>query len=269
VIQTDPPVFERVWNLDQEDGWTINGKRFDPNRIDAQPVLGTTERWTFRNTTSLPHIAHTHLGDQKLVSRNGQPPQPYERTKESWYLAPGDEIVFDIKFTDHLGKFVFHCHVLEHEDNAMMGQFETVAPTVPPPPPPPPPPVVPPPPQIIGPPVTPPAIVPPAQPDTLSRTVRILSSKRLRNILRSGVRFEAAVPKNGSSLRAELRVRNRWVGVESRSTLQRGRVRVTFKLTKSERTRLTRLLRGRKRATAHLKVTAGGESRTARFTIFR
>jgi FtsP/CotA-like multicopper oxidase with cupredoxin domain len=271
VIQTDEPVVERLWNLDQEDGWTINGKRFDPNRVDAYPVLGTTERWTFRNTTSLPHIAHTHLGDQKLVSstRNGQvqPPQPYERTKESWYLAPGDEITFDIKFTDHLGKFVFHCHVLEHEDSAMMTQFQTVAPPTPPPPPAV---VPPPPPPVIGPPVTPPAIVPPPpKADTLSRTVRILSSKRLRNILRRGVRFEAAVPKNGSSLRAELRVRNRRIGVESRSRLDRGRVRVTLKLTRSERTRLTRLLRGRRKATAQLRVTSGGETRSARFTIVR
>lgn len=201
------------------------------------------------------------MGDQKLVSRNGQPPPPYERIKDSWYLDPGDEVVVDIKFSDYAGKFILHCHMLEHEDNAMMTQFETVQPVAPPPPVPPVPPPVAPPPAVA--PDLPPAV------DTLSRTVRILSSRRLRNVLRGGLRFESAVPRSGATLRAALRVRDRQVGVERRSSLARGRVRVTLKLSRTERGRLTRLLRGRRRAAAQLKVTSGGETRTARFTIYR
>lgn len=276
VFATDPPVATRTWDLDQSGGvWTINGKPFDPARVDAAPVLGTTERWIFRNPTSLPHLAHVHLGDQKLVSRNGEPPAAHERVKETWYLAPGDEVVIDIKFTDHLGTFVFHCHVLEHEDRSMMSQFRTVAPAPPPPPAPaPPPPVTPPPagplaplPGLIAPPPPPAAATPPR--DRLSRTVRIVSSKRLARILRYGLRFEAAVPFRGAVLRGDLTVRGKRVGTVRRTRLLRGRVRVTLKLSRRGRTELRRRLAGRRRAPAQLTVRAGGETRRVRFTISR
>lgn len=265
VFPTDPPVTTRTWNLDQTGGiWTINGKAFDPARVDAKPVLGTTERWVFKNPTSLPHIAHVHLGDQKLVSRNGVPPAPHERVKESWYLAPGDEVAVDIKFSDHVGTFVFHCHVLEHEDRAMMSQFETVAPATPPVAPPPPPPPAPAGPGDSIPP--PPAAVPQ---DRLSRAIRILSSTRLRRILLYGLRFESAVPVAGATLRAELSVDGRRVGTVRRTRLPRGRVRVTLKLTRYGRAQLRRRMAGRSRARAQLRVTTAGETRRAVFTIRR
>jgi FtsP/CotA-like multicopper oxidase with cupredoxin domain len=106
--------------------WTINGMAFDPNRIDAQPKLGTTETWIFKNKSGSNHVVHIHDGDQQLVSRNGVPPAPYERMKESWNLGIGETIVLKLKFTDNVGVFVFHCHILEHEDGAMMAQFEVV-----------------------------------------------------------------------------------------------------------------------------------------------
>gem|GEM_PF-377131 len=270
VFATDTPVTTRVWNFDRRGGqWTINGAGFDPSRVDAQPVLGTTERWVFRNTTTLPHIAHVHLGDQKLVSRNGQPPAPYERVKESWYLAPGDEVVVDIKFADYVGTFIFHCHVLEHEDDAMMTQFQTVRPPQPQPP---------------GGATVPDSIAPPADPGggaqppapgaavttpRLSRAVRILSPKRLGSILLRGVRFEAAVPARGAVLRAELRVRGQRVAVERRRRLSRGRVTVTMTLSRAEKARLRRLLAGRAYVAAQLRVTAAGETHVARFDIRR
>lgn len=106
--------------------WLINGLAFDPNRIDASPKLGTTETWIFTNGSSSNHVVHLHDVDQQLVSRNGVPAKPWERMKESWNLAIGETIVLRVKFTDNLGKFVFHCHILEHEDNAMMAQMEVV-----------------------------------------------------------------------------------------------------------------------------------------------
>jgi len=106
--------------------WTINDQVFNPNRIDASPKLGTTETWTFVNKSGSNHVVHIHDVDQQLVSRNGVPARPYERMKESWNLGIGETIVLKLKFTDNLGKFVFHCHILEHEDAAMMAQFEVV-----------------------------------------------------------------------------------------------------------------------------------------------
>jgi spore coat protein A, manganese oxidase len=106
--------------------WTINGRPFDPARIDVQPRLGTTETWTFVNNSGANHVIHIHDVDQQLVSRNGVAPKAYERMKESWSLGIGETVVLKLKFTDNLGTFVFHCHILEHEDAAMMAQFEVV-----------------------------------------------------------------------------------------------------------------------------------------------
>jgi len=106
--------------------WLINGLAFDPNRIDASPKLGTTETWIFKNGSSSNHVIHIHDVDQQLVSRNGVAAKPWERMKESWNLGIGESIVLRVKFTDNLGRFVFHCHILEHEDDAMMAQMEVV-----------------------------------------------------------------------------------------------------------------------------------------------
>ena len=106
--------------------WLINGLPFDPNRIDASPKLGTTETWIFKNGSSSIHVIHLHDVDQQLLSRNGVPAKPWERMKESWNLAIGETIALKVKFTDNLGKYVFHCHILEHEDDAMMAQMEVV-----------------------------------------------------------------------------------------------------------------------------------------------
>ncbi|MGE5156158.1 MAG: multicopper oxidase family protein [Betaproteobacteria bacterium] len=106
--------------------WLINGLPYDPNRVDAQPKLGDTETWVFKNGSSSNHVVHLHDVDQQLVSRNGVPAKPWERMKESWNLAIGETIVLKVRFTDNLGKYVFHCHILEHEDDSMMANFEVV-----------------------------------------------------------------------------------------------------------------------------------------------
>ena len=128
------PVVTRTFDFSRNGGqWRINGLPFDPNRVDAQPVLGTTERWILRNSGGWDHTVHIHDVDQQLISRNGQPPTPDELTKESWYIGGGQEVEVKLRFTDHVGRYVFHCHVLEHEDDAMMGQFEVVPAAAPPP----------------------------------------------------------------------------------------------------------------------------------------
>jgi FtsP/CotA-like multicopper oxidase with cupredoxin domain len=123
------PTVTRNFSFDQTAGhWTINGLQFDPNRIDARPVLGTTERWIFTNPTERTHMVHIHDVDQQCLSRDGGECYPYETMKETWALGPGETLELKMKFTDHLGKYMFHCHILEHEDDGMMSQFEVVPP---------------------------------------------------------------------------------------------------------------------------------------------
>jgi spore coat protein A len=126
------PTVTRTFEFGMTDGhWTINGYRWDSNRIDAQPVLGTTEKWIIRNTSGTAHTFHLHDVDQQCISRNGGPCYAYEELKETWYLAGFEEIELKMKFSDHTGKYVFHCHMLEHEDDGMMAQFEVVEPATP------------------------------------------------------------------------------------------------------------------------------------------
>jgi FtsP/CotA-like multicopper oxidase with cupredoxin domain len=128
----------RVWNFGRDSAsgeWTINGKGFNPNRIDAHPELGKTERWIFVNTSDADHIVHIHDVDWKIVARvnvdetivDGLSGEP--GLHESFRLRPNEIVTIESKFTDHLGIFVFHCHILEHEDFSMMSQFEVEAPS--------------------------------------------------------------------------------------------------------------------------------------------
>lgn len=121
------PTVTRNWSFNQTAGhWTINGLRFDPNRVDARPTLGSTEKWVFTNPTGQPHTVHIHDVSQQCVSRNGGACYPFETMKETWYLAPGEVLEIKLKFTDHTGMYMLHCHMMEHEDDGMMTQFEVV-----------------------------------------------------------------------------------------------------------------------------------------------
>jgi FtsP/CotA-like multicopper oxidase with cupredoxin domain len=128
---------DRVWAFGMGvDGggrpaWTINGQPFDHSRVDARPVLGTVEHWALVNTSQggKSHYIHIHDVDWKVVSRNGSLPPPEEDClKETFRLDPGDIVVVAAKFTDHVGPYMMHCHMLEHEDHGMMATFEVVPP---------------------------------------------------------------------------------------------------------------------------------------------
>ena len=136
-----------------------------------------------------------------------------------------------------------------------------------PPPPAPPPPGGAPAPPVAAPPA-PGGVAAPALP-ALSRAIRILSPKRLRHIVSRGLRFESAVAVSGATLRAELRARGRRVGSVRRTRLPRGRVKVTLTLSRAEKARLRRLMAGRTRVAAQLEVRSAGETRVARFRIWR
>jgi FtsP/CotA-like multicopper oxidase with cupredoxin domain len=109
--------------------WQINGRTFNPARADAFPVLGTTETWEIVNRTKVAHMMHMHHTDWYLLARDGKPPPPWEDClKETFFVYPGERILVAGHFSDYTGKFVIHCHMLDHEDHGLMTQFEVVRP---------------------------------------------------------------------------------------------------------------------------------------------
>jgi FtsP/CotA-like multicopper oxidase with cupredoxin domain len=108
--------------------WLINGKTFSPARADAHPVIGTTETWQITNKTAVAHVMHMHHTDWYMLSRNGRRPKPWEHClKETFFVNPGETILVAGHFSDFTGKYVIHCHMLDHEDHGLMSQFEVVA----------------------------------------------------------------------------------------------------------------------------------------------
>jgi spore coat protein A, manganese oxidase len=115
------------FGLNSAHHWTINGKRFDPKRVDHRVRLGSTERWKLVNTSPFTHFIHLHEELWRTLSRDGHPPPPWERGYEdTWRLDPGETVVVAARFTDYTGDFMVHCHMLDHEDDGMMATFRVV-----------------------------------------------------------------------------------------------------------------------------------------------
>ncbi|RZB15091.1 multicopper oxidase family protein [Streptomyces sp. F001] len=105
-------------------GWTINDLEYQPGRALARPRLGQTEVWRF--TTNFHHPIHLHLDHFQVVSRNNRDPGAFDHGwKDTVDLRPAEAVEVVVRFTDYAGPFMLHCHNLEHEDMAMMGDFVT------------------------------------------------------------------------------------------------------------------------------------------------
>jgi blue copper oxidase len=105
----------------------INGKVYNASRIDETVALGSTETWEFDNTSGdEPHPMHIHGVQFQVLSRTGgrNALLPHERGwKDTVLVAPKEKVQVIVRF-EQKGKFVFHCHNLEHEDDGMMLNFE-------------------------------------------------------------------------------------------------------------------------------------------------
>lgn len=132
-IDLDEVRRERVWDFDYSNGlWTINGKLFDPNRIDARVEQGSAEIWTFRSLgNSWSHPTHIHFEEFQILERNHQPLEvgDVQRSrKDDMWIGPNDEFKIFMRFRDFFGRYVMHCHNVVHEDNAMMIRWDVVPP---------------------------------------------------------------------------------------------------------------------------------------------
>ena len=114
--------------------------------VTENPVLDSTETWELANTTDDSHPIHLHLVRFQILDRRsfdvaaywttGQmkytgpavPPAPGEAGwKDTVRADPGMVTRIITKFEGYAGRYVWHCHILEHEDNEMMRPFDVIA----------------------------------------------------------------------------------------------------------------------------------------------
>ncbi len=97
-------------------------------RIDARPRLGSTEIWTFVNRSNRVHPMHIHGFLFRMLERTSRPVDLADRLgwKDTVGVMPDETVSVLAWFAPYAGKYVFHCHALEHADKAMMLQIEVV-----------------------------------------------------------------------------------------------------------------------------------------------
>ena len=98
----------------------IDGKQFNHDRVDQRVQLGAVEEWTIRNVTHEMHPFHIHVNDFQVMSVNGRPFDA-RGLADTVPLPVGGTVVIRMHFTDFTGEYVYHCHILNHEDHGMMG----------------------------------------------------------------------------------------------------------------------------------------------------
>jgi FtsP/CotA-like multicopper oxidase with cupredoxin domain len=98
----------------------IDGKRMDMNRVDLHARLGTTEIWEVQNVVGMDHPFHLHGFHFQVLDRDGVP-EPYRSWKDLVNVPKHSSVRIVVHFEDFPGKWMYHCHILDHEDEGMMG----------------------------------------------------------------------------------------------------------------------------------------------------
>lgn len=103
--------------------FTVNGRPFDPTRVDALVSANAIEEWTLTNDSPMDHPIHLHVWPMQLVA-------PADTVDDApvWQdvvnVPARSSVRVLIPFENFTGKTVFHCHILDHEDLGMMGIIE-------------------------------------------------------------------------------------------------------------------------------------------------
>lgn len=120
-----------TWGMPPGVHWVINGEPFDPRRVDANPRLGDIEVWRLMNRgllgRTMLHPVHTHLVPFQVLRRNGRAPLRQEAGwKDTVALEDGEEIDVIMQWNGYRGRYLLHCHNLEHEDHSMMARIDVI-----------------------------------------------------------------------------------------------------------------------------------------------
>jgi len=114
---------------DEAETYRINGRLFEHGRIDTRVPFGSTEEWTVRNDTDDMHVFHIHQLSFQVVAVNGEV-RPFDGYLDTVRVPERGSVTPPMPFTrrETIGVFVYHCHVLKHEDNGMMAAIEVYDP---------------------------------------------------------------------------------------------------------------------------------------------
>ena len=105
--------------------FVINGKAFDPNRVDEFIPANSTEIWSITNNSPMAHPFHAHAIQYQIIDRDGVPASGVDLGWKDTFLVKPNETVRIIGQFEPInqGDYMYHCHILEHEDAGMMGYF--------------------------------------------------------------------------------------------------------------------------------------------------
>ena len=140
VAEQIPTVLNTIERHDENDAvrtrrfvleaFTINGKRMDHERIDEVIGTGDTEIWELTNNSPIYHPFHIHGVQFQILDRNGMEPPAHEQGwKDTIIATPEETVRLIMQFPDYPDPnlpYMYHCHILTHEDMGMMGQFVVV-----------------------------------------------------------------------------------------------------------------------------------------------
>lgn len=128
----DPDTAAATRDIELTGSGAINGRPMDMGRIDQVVTVGTTEVWRVGNRSGNLHNFHVHDVQFQLLDYRGVPPPPnLAGWKDTVPLPPGASMRLIARFSDYAdpsSPYMFHCHLLRHEDNGMMAQFVVVEP---------------------------------------------------------------------------------------------------------------------------------------------
>jgi bilirubin oxidase len=107
----------------------IDGKSFDPARVDLTSRINAVEQWTIENRSNMDHPFHLHGTQFQVVSRTRGGAtilEPVLAWRDVVNVAAFESVTFKV-VQSQLGRRMYHCHILEHEDQGMMGVLDVVA----------------------------------------------------------------------------------------------------------------------------------------------
>jgi len=105
----------------------IDGRKMDMHRVDQRARLGATEIWQIENVVGMDHPFHLHGFQFQVLDRNGVP-EPFRAWSDGINVPKHGRVRIIVRFDDYPGKWMYHCHILDHEDEGMMGILQ-VTPT--------------------------------------------------------------------------------------------------------------------------------------------